>query len=99
MFTQVKGICMCINSKIDPYFTYLWVGISLAYLHTAFHYRTGSGPGCFCFVKSIVSSLLSALLAHLHTNLRATNTQIKHCVFLACYFCVLLHCCFFSYGS
>ena len=30
------------------------------------------------FCLRIISGLNSALLAHLHTNLRATNTQIKH---------------------
>ena len=39
-------------------------------------------------LKRIDCVLLSVLLAHLHTNFCAINTQIKHYVLLACCLCV-----------
>ena len=41
-------------------------------------------------LKRINTALPSALLAHLHTNFRAINVQIKRCVLIACCLCVLL---------
>ena len=39
-------------------------------------------------LKRIDCILFSALLAHLHTNICVSNTQIKHYVLFACCFCV-----------